>query len=187
MISTTNYILPDYTINHSLNEKKGYDIIGTFLNEVKNKIEDINDIDYDENEIVTSLPSDFENENDNLVDVLQEDEIRVKEHLLNDIQEEINDVTPSIEPKSVENINLDELFDDIEVKGEHISEEPESRKSLKEELITSQDTINTEQDEQDRLDMNIYETETNYNDNNKDANVEQYPELNNTYKSQKND
>lgn len=79
------------------------------------------------------------------------------------------------------------MFDDIEVKEEHISEEPESRKSLREELITSQDTINTEQDEQDRLDMNIYETETNYNDNNKDANVEQYPELNNTYKSQKND
>lgn len=187
VISTTNYILPDYTINHSLNEKKGYDIIGTFLHEVKNKIGDINDIDYDENEIVTLLPSDFENEHDNLVDVLHEDEIRVKEHLLNDIQEEINDVTPIIEPRSIENIKLDELFDDFEVEEEHISEETESRESLGEELITSQNTVDTEQDEQDELNVNKYEPETNYNDNNKNTGVEQYPELNSTYKSQEND
>lgn len=89
VITTTNYILPDYTINHELLEKdNGQDIIGTFLDEVKEKLGDIRDTNYDENDIIYSLPSDIESEQEDWDNELIEDEIRVKEYLLNDNNEE---------------------------------------------------------------------------------------------------
>ena len=167
IISTTNYILPDYTINHELTGKdNGQDIIGTFLDEVKNKIGDVRDMEYDENEIITSLPSDIESEHDELVNELQEDEIRVKEYLLNDTQEEIDNVSPIVEPRKIENTNLDELFEDIDVDEEPLNKELEPKEEIEENPITPHDPLFTEQEKNDNTDMDVYTTDTESNTDN---------------------
>lgn len=55
MICTIDYLLSDYIVTRGLDEKNESDIININLNKIKIKIEDIQDISYDKNEIVTLL------------------------------------------------------------------------------------------------------------------------------------
>ena len=130
IISTTNYVLPDYTIDHSVKAKDNQqDIIGTFLEEIKEKIGDVNDTDFNEDEIVKSLPLDVDDNDDEDSDdddiEFDTDEVRIAKYLIENDPLEVNNEEPYIDPRNIDNINLDELFQDIKVEEDEVAAEPE--------------------------------------------------------------
>lgn len=160
IISTTNYVLPDYTIDHGAKQKNAQqDIIGTFLEEMKSKIGDISDIDFNESGILDSLPADTERdmeevEEDN-EEYLEEDELIIAKYLLDVTVIENTGNETNIAPQNFDNINLDELFEDIQVETttendndveqqERVENEKENDKMNEDNKVTSQDLENVD-------------------------------------------
>lgn len=114
VVSTTNYLLPDYSIDHGQTERnQEKDIIGTFLEQMKRKIGDSNDVNFDKNDITDALPMYSEHESDD-EDVETEDDKRIVECLSYNENREKDEKELTLNPNDIGNADLDSLFEDFD-------------------------------------------------------------------------
>lgn len=161
VISTTNYLLPDYSIDHGQtgrNQEK--DIIGTFLEHMKRKIGDTNDVNFDKNDITNALPMDNEPESDD-EDIENEDDRRIMEYLSYNEDREGDKDELSLHPNDIENADLDSLFDDFDeeiYERKDIEAEIDDRDDVEEKIYDRED-VEEEIEGKDQLEESVENTE----------------------------
>ncbi|XP_004179153.2 uncharacterized protein TBLA_0B08195, partial [Henningerozyma blattae CBS 6284] len=120
VITTTNFKIPDYSVNSQQKSNPEETIIARFKANVTSKIGSTRNFEFDEDEINEVFPDEeYENDTEGINNIMVDDKI-VSQQLLNDRneigEEEIMDIesdfSPSnIDPDLIDNVNLDEILE----------------------------------------------------------------------------
>ncbi|CCH59834.1 hypothetical protein TBLA_0C00120 [Henningerozyma blattae CBS 6284] len=120
VITTTNFKIPDYSVNTQQKSNPEETIIARFKANVISKIGSTRNFEFDEDEINEAFPDkEYENDTEGINNITVDDKI-ASQQLLNDLnengEEEImdteSDFSPSnIDPDLIDNVNLDEILE----------------------------------------------------------------------------
>ncbi|CCH59369.1 hypothetical protein TBLA_0B05400 [Henningerozyma blattae CBS 6284] len=175
VITTTNFKIPDYSVNSQQKSNPEETIIARFKANVTSKIGSTRNFGFDEDEINEAFPDkEYENDTEGINNITVDDKI-VSQQLLNDLnengEEEImdteSDFSPSnIDPDLIDNVNLDEILEQPNVielmnnENTTINEEDEIKNTDTNNENIDND-INSNNDNKDKYSMLI--NENNYN------------------------
>ncbi|CCH57826.1 hypothetical protein TBLA_0A00250 [Henningerozyma blattae CBS 6284] len=120
VITTTNFKIPDYSVNSQQKSNPEETIIARFKANVTSKIGSTRNFEFDEDEINEAFPDEeYENDTEGINNLMVDDKI-VSQQLLNDLNENgeeetmdtESDFSPSnIDPDLIDNVNLDEILE----------------------------------------------------------------------------